>query len=90
MCDASDFTIGVVVGRHINKVFHTIYSASKTLNKSQMNNTTTEKKLLVVVYVVNKFKSYLIGTRVIVRIDHLALKYLLQINEVKPRLIIGI
>ncbi|XP_050877415.1 uncharacterized protein LOC127081176 [Lathyrus oleraceus] len=31
MCDASDFSIGVVMGQRHNKVFHTIYYASRTL-----------------------------------------------------------
>ena len=32
MCDASDYTIGAVLGQCKNKVFHTIYYASHTFN----------------------------------------------------------
>ncbi|XP_062075444.1 uncharacterized protein LOC133779485 [Humulus lupulus] len=32
MCDASDFVVGAVLGQHVNKVFQTIYYASRTLN----------------------------------------------------------
>lgn len=42
---------------------------------------------MLAIYVVDKFRSYLIDTQVIVYTDHLALKYLLQKKEAKPRLI---
>jgi hypothetical protein len=32
MCDASDFALGVVLGKRINKVSYAIYYASRTLN----------------------------------------------------------
>ena len=35
----------------------------------------------------DKFRSYLVGSKVIVYTDHLALKYLLSKKEAKPRLI---
>lgn len=88
MCDASDYTIGVVLGGQcFNKVYRTIYYASKTLTENQKNYTTTENELLVVVYALQKFKSYLIGTKVSIHIDHSALKYLLEKKNAKLRLI---
>jgi len=36
-----------------------------------------EKELLAVVFSIDKFRSYLVGTKVIVYTDHAALKYLL-------------
>lgn len=64
MCDASDFAVGEVLGQHKEKICHTIYYASKTLNDTQLNYTTTEKELRVVVFAFNKFRLYLIGTKV--------------------------
>ena len=52
-----------------------------------MNYATTEKELLAVVYVFDKFRSYLLGTKVIVYTDHVALKYLFSKQESKPRLL---
>jgi hypothetical protein len=46
-----------------------------------------EKELLAVVFAIEKFRSYLLGTRVIVYTDHAALKYLLKKKDAKPRLI---
>ena len=87
MCDASDYAIGAVLGQRLNKVFYAIYYASRTLNENQVNYTTTEKELLAVVYAMEKFRSYLMGAKVIVHTNHSALKYLFQKKEAKPRLI---
>ncbi|CAN6695192.1 unnamed protein product [Malus baccata var. baccata] len=87
MCDASDYVIGAVLGQRKNKQPHVIYYASRTLNDAQLNYSTTEKELLAVVFALDKFRSYLLGTKVIIFTDHAALKYLLTKNEAKPRLI---
>ncbi|XP_031266005.1 uncharacterized protein LOC116124425, partial [Pistacia vera] len=87
MCDASDFALGVVLGKRKNKVLHVIQYASKTLVDAQLNYTTTEKELLAVVFAFDKFCSYLLRAKVIVYTDHSALKHLLAKQEAKPRLI---
>ncbi|XP_078169730.1 uncharacterized protein LOC144564087 [Carex rostrata] len=46
-----------------------IYYASKVLDPAQMNYTTTEKELLVVVFALYKFRSYLVGSKIIVYTD---------------------
>jgi hypothetical protein len=46
-----------------------------------------KKKLLVVAFAIDKFRSYLIGAKVIIYTDHTALKYLLTKKDAKPRLI---
>jgi len=57
------------------------------LDAAQSNYTTIEKDLLVVVFALDKFRSYLLGTKVIIFSDHAALKYLIGKKEAKPRLI---
>ena len=79
--------MGVVLAPKINKLPRVIYYASRTLDVAQANYTTTEKELLAIVFALEKFCSYLLGTRVIVYTDHAALKYLLKKAESKPRLI---
>lgn len=69
LCDTSDYAIGAVLGQQRNKIFHVIYYASKTLNDAQLNYAITEKELLAVVYAFDKFRSYLVGSKVIVYID---------------------
>ncbi|KAL5554623.1 hypothetical protein UlMin_042024 [Ulmus minor] len=63
MCDASDVAVGAVLGQKRNRVFHSIYYASKTLQGAQLNYTVTEKELLAVVFAFDKFRSYLVGTK---------------------------
>ncbi|KAL4363804.1 hypothetical protein GQ457_04G023680 [Hibiscus cannabinus] len=87
MCDASDYAVRVVLGQRKGKVFHPIYYANKTSNDTQVNYTTTEKELMAVIFVFDKFRSYLIGAKVTVYADHSAIKYLLSKKDAKPRLI---
>ena len=87
MCDASDYAVGAVLGQTVNKAPFAIYYASRTLSDAQLNYTTTEKELLAVVFALDKFRSYLLGSKVIVFTDHAALRYLLSKKETKPRLI---
>ncbi|XP_062075126.1 uncharacterized protein LOC133779149 [Humulus lupulus] len=87
MCDASDFAVGAVLGQCVDKVFRTIYYASRTLNGAQLNYATTEKELLAIVYAFDKFRPYLMGNKVIVYTDHSAIRHLIAKKDAKPRLI---
>jgi hypothetical protein len=87
MCDASNFAVGAILGQTKDKKHFAISSASKTLAGPQLNYATTEKELLAVVFAIDKFRSYLVGAKVIIYIDHAALKYLLTKKDAKPRLI---
>ncbi|GJY31087.1 reverse transcriptase domain-containing protein [Tanacetum coccineum] len=87
MCDASDFTVGTVLGQRIDGKFKPIYYASKTLNNAQEHYTTTEKELLAVVFFFDKFRQYLVLSKTVVYTDHSALKYLFSKEDAKPRLI---
>jgi hypothetical protein len=68
-------------------VVFAISFASKTLTGPQLNYATTKKELLVVIFAIEKFKSYLVGAKVIVYTDHASLKYLLTKKDAKPRLV---
>lgn len=87
MCDASDYAVGVVMGQRRNMIFHSIYYATRTLTGAQLNYTVTEKELLAIVFAFDKFRAYLVGTKVIVYTDHSSIKYLIEKNDAKPRLI---
>ncbi|GJS15215.1 reverse transcriptase domain-containing protein [Tanacetum coccineum] len=87
MCDASDFAIGAVLGQRKTKHFQPIHYASKTMTEAQIHYTTTEKEMLAVVYAFEKFRPYLVLSKSIVYTDHSALKYLMNKQDAKPRLL---
>jgi hypothetical protein len=49
-----------------------------------------ERELLTMVFAIKKFRSYLVGTKVVVYTDHATLKYLLTKKDAKPHLILWI
>nr|GEU70438.1 reverse transcriptase domain-containing protein [Tanacetum cinerariifolium] len=90
MCDASDFTIGAILGQRKMKHFQPIHYARKIMTEAQIHYTTTEKEMLVVVYEFEKFRPYRVLSKSIVYMDHLALKYFLNKQDVKPRLLLWV
>ena len=62
-------------------------SASKTLDSAQRNYATTEKEFLVVVFACDKFRPYIVDSKVTIHTDHGAIKYLMEKKDAKPRLI---
>jgi len=80
MCDASDYDVGAILGQREDKLPHIIYHASKTLLDAQFNYTTIEKELLAVVFALYKFRSYLLGSKVIVYFNQ---RHLLTKKETK-------
>ena len=87
MCDASDYDVGVVLGQRVDKKLNVIYYASETLDNAQRNYTTTEKEFLAMVFACDKFRSYIVDSKVSVHTDHVAIKYLTEKKDAKPRLI---
>ena len=68
-------------------MFRVIFYACKTFNEAQENYSTTEKEMLAMVFACEKFGPYILGSHVIIHIDHAAIKYLMAKKEAKPRLI---
>ena len=87
MCDASDYALGAVLGQRVDKKLNVIYYASKTLDNAQRNYATTEKEFLAVIFAGEKFRPYIVDSKVIVHTDHSAIKYLMSKKDAKPRLI---
>ncbi|XP_070004307.1 uncharacterized protein [Nicotiana sylvestris] len=90
MCNASKVMVGAVLGQRINKIFHLVYYASKTMNSAQVNYTITKKVLLAIVFAIEKFRLYLMGAKVIVHMDHAALRYLMSKKYFKDYLMIWV
>jgi hypothetical protein len=87
LCDAGYYVVGAVLDQSKDKKQYAISYASETLTGPQLNYATREKELLAVVFAIEKFRSYLVGAKVIVYTDHAALKYFLMKKDAKPYLI---
>ena len=66
MCDASDYAMGILLGKRTKKIFKAIYYAEKTFNEAQENYSTTEKEMLAMVFSCEKFRSYILGSHVVI------------------------
>ena len=60
------YAVGAVLGQRIDKKLHVIYYASTTLDDTHRRYATTKNELLVVVFASEKFRSYLVGSKVTV------------------------
>ncbi len=77
--DTSQLIVGAILAQNlINKFDQLVMYASKLLNSTQINYTTIEKEALAMVYVLHKFKHYLLGNWFSFYVDHMALVYLVN------------
>lgn len=60
---------------------------SKNIVGFKLNYMVIEKQLLVMVHVVNNFRHYIIGYHIFLRIDHAAIRYLMNKIYVRRRFI---
>jgi hypothetical protein len=57
--------------------------ASRLLNKTEQNYCTTERKALIMVFVLHKFRHYLLGNKFVFYVDHMELVYLVNKPQVQ-------
>ena len=77
--NASSIALGVVLAQPgAGDIDHPIAFASQNISTFEMNYTTTEREGLAVVYVLHKFRHYLLGGHFKMFTNHFALKYLVK------------
>ena len=76
--DASDTTLGVVLGKKDNQITYAIYFISKNLTPAGHNYIITEKEFLAVVYAINKFQHYITGYEVFIHTNHSSIRFLMN------------
>jgi hypothetical protein len=89
MCDASDFAVGAILGQRVDKKLNVIHYASKTLDAAQKNYATTEKEFFAVVSACDKFRPYIVDSKVIIHTDHAAIRYIMAKKDVSLGLLDG-
>ena len=77
--DASSVVLGVVLAHPGEEsIDHPIDFSMKKLSTTEKNYTTTEREGLAMVYIVQKFRHYLLGGHFKMYTDHSSLKYLVN------------
>ena len=77
--DASSIALGIILAQPgEGGIDHPIAFASKKLSSAEKNYTTTEREGLAMVYALQKFKHYLLGSHFKMFTDNSALKYLVN------------
>jgi hypothetical protein len=77
--DASAVVLGaILVQLGEGNLDHPIYFSSRKLSQDEHNYTTTEREGLAMVYALQKFRHYLLGSHFKFFTDHSSLKYLVN------------
>ena len=77
--DASFIDLGIVLAQSVEgNIDQTIAFASRKLSTAEKNYTMTEREGLAMVYALQKFRHYLLGSHFKMFTDHSALKYLVS------------
>jgi hypothetical protein len=75
--NASLLVVGVMLAQNpTGKYDQPIVYASKLFNKVEQNYTSIEKEVLTMVYVLHKFKHFLLGNKFVFYVDHMVIMYL--------------
>ena len=80
-CDASAKGLGACIKQKHNQEWHTIVFANRFLKKHESRYSTNELELLAVVWSLEDFKHYLVGTEFTLQTDHRALLSALNENR---------
>jgi hypothetical protein len=77
--DASAIALGAILAQPgARELDHPIAFASRKLSESEQNYNTAKREGLAMVYVLQKFRHYLLGKHFKMSIDHSSLKYLVN------------
>ena len=86
--DASSYAVGAVLGQRPdpNGPVLPIHCISKKLNETQMRYSTIEREAYAIVWAVEKFSFYLLGSHFIIESDHQPLSYINKYSKSKDKL----
>jgi hypothetical protein len=85
--DSSLLAMGAILFENVTKKNdQSIVYAFKLLNKIKQNYYTIERKALIMVFVLHKFKHYLLGIKFFFYVNHMALVYLVNKPQVSRKI----
>jgi hypothetical protein len=85
--DASGISLGAILEQPGDGAMdHPTYFASKKLSQDELNYTMTEREGLAMIYALQKFRHYLLGSHFKFFIDHSALKYIVNKPVLEERI----
>jgi hypothetical protein len=77
--NASNLVVGSMLAQNpTEKCDQPIVYSSRLLNNVEKNYTTTKRETLAIVYVLHKFRHYLLGNKFVFYVNHMALLYLIK------------
>lgn len=76
--DASQTTLGAILGQHVDKTPYEIYYVSNNLILVELNYIVTEKKFMASIYDINKFRHYITGYPTFLHTDHASIRHLMN------------
>jgi hypothetical protein len=86
--DASNFSLKVMLGQNLdNTIDKPIYYVNRLMNNVEKKISIIEKEALAMIYVVKKFRHYLLGNSFVFYIDHQSLLYLVNKPMVIHRIV---
>jgi hypothetical protein len=85
--NASLLAMGAMLSQNLTKKNDQLMVyAYRLLNRTKQNYSTTHREVLVMVFVLHKFKHYLMGNTIIFFVDHMQLDYLVNKPHVSRRI----
>ena len=84
--DASDLAIGGVLVQYHGEVPKPVSFISRKLSNAELNYSVIERECLALVWSIEKFSYYLMGTEFILETDHRPLTYLQNCKNSNPRI----
>jgi hypothetical protein len=81
--NASLLVVGAILSQNvIGKSDQLVAYVYRLLNKAEHNYNTIKKEALVMVFILHKFKHYLLGNKIVFYVNHMALIYLVNKPQV--------
>ncbi len=88
--NASLLVIGIMLFQNlIGTNDQPVVYASRLLKRAKCNYNITERQALTMVFVLHKFRHYLLGNKLVFCVDHMALVYLVNKPQVLGRVVNG-